>query len=48
VKTPNLLEIDLDTQRYVETLIDVQDNKEIEERETGKYGYFWKVYSWVA
>ncbi|GAA5884977.1 hypothetical protein JCM16303_006501 [Sporobolomyces ruberrimus] len=48
VKSPSLLEIDLDTGRYVETARDVQDNKEIEEREGGKWGWFWKAYSWIA
>lgn len=48
VKSPSLLEIDLDTGRYVETARDVQDNKEIEEKERGKWGWFWKAYSWIA
>ncbi|GAA5992214.1 hypothetical protein JCM5350_000642 [Sporobolomyces pararoseus] len=48
VKSPSLLQIDVDTARYVETARDIQDNKEIEEREKGKYGFFWKAHSWIA
>ncbi|GAA5993051.1 hypothetical protein JCM10908_003079 [Rhodotorula pacifica] len=48
VKSPTLLQIDLDTQRYVETERDVEDNQRIEERERGKFGWAWKLYSWIA
>ncbi|GAA5850411.1 hypothetical protein JCM3766R1_007185 [Sporobolomyces carnicolor] len=48
VRSPSLLEVDLDTGRYEETESDKQDNREIEEREQGKYGTLWKAYSWFA
>ncbi|GAA6014386.1 hypothetical protein JCM11491_007036 [Sporobolomyces phaffii] len=48
VKSPSLGEIDLDSQRYVETARDVADNDEIERRERGKFGWAWKAYSWFA
>ncbi|GAA5944698.1 uncharacterized protein JCM15063_000835 [Sporobolomyces koalae] len=48
VKSPTLLQIDLDSQRYHETERDVRDNVEIEQRETGRFGWAWKMYSWIA
>jgi len=48
VKSPTLLQIDLDTNRYQETERDKEDNREIERREKGKFGWAWKMYSWIA
>ncbi|GAA6061885.1 hypothetical protein JCM10212_000526 [Sporobolomyces blumeae] len=48
VESPTLEQIDLDSQRYVETDEDRADNAEIERREQGKFGWAWKAYSWVA
>ncbi|GAA5827450.1 hypothetical protein JCM5353_002103 [Sporobolomyces roseus] len=48
VKSPTLLEIDLDSNRYQETERDREDNREISRRESGKFGCAWKMYSWIA
>lgn len=47
-KTPSLLQIDLDSGRYFDTDADRADNDKIAARESGKLGWAWKAYSWVA
>lgn len=45
----SLQSIDLDTGRYVETVADELDNERIARREGDKrWGWAWRVYSWVA
>ena len=48
VKTPTLLQIDLDTSRFVNTPIEEEMDREIAEREQGRLGWAWKAWSWVA
>ncbi|GAA5971453.1 hypothetical protein JCM21900_002210 [Sporobolomyces salmonicolor] len=48
VRSPSLLQIDLDSNRYFNTKEDDLDNEAIERRESGKFGWAWKMWSWIA
>jgi AAT family amino acid transporter len=45
---PKLEQLDLDSGRYHNTVADDEDDKLIDEREKGKFGWFWKAYSYIA
>lgn len=47
-RTRSLLAIDLDTGRFVNSAVEEADDAEVQRRESGKYGWAWKMYSWVA
>lgn len=48
VKSPTLLQIDLDTGRHEDGLEEELDNEKNEEREHGKFGWLWRLASYVA
>ena len=48
VKTPNLIEMDLDSGRHDDGIEDEEDNAKLEARERGRFGWLWKVYGAVA
>ncbi|GAA5925996.1 hypothetical protein JCM3775_005171 [Rhodotorula graminis] len=48
VRTPSLKEIDLDTGRYVNTAEDDKDDEDRAARESGRLGWAWKAWGWIA
>lgn len=48
VRTPSLKEIDLDTGRYVNTAEDDKDDEDRAARESGRLGWAWKIWGWIA
>ncbi|KAJ3550001.1 hypothetical protein NMY22_g666 [Coprinellus aureogranulatus] len=47
-QTRTLLQIDLDTGRHAQTAEDLQDDEKIAQREKGRAGWFWRLYSYIA
>lgn len=44
----SLKAIDLDTGRFVNTAVEEADDTEVQRRESGRFGWAWRMYSWVA
>lgn len=47
IRSPTLLQIDLDSGRYRDTSEDEEDNELVERRESGRLGWLWKAYGAV-
>ncbi|ORY43937.1 amino acid permease/ SLC12A domain-containing protein [Leucosporidium creatinivorum] len=47
-RTSSLKGIDLDTGRFVNSAVEEADDADVQRRESGKFGWAWKMYSWVA